>query len=114
MPPKDEVRIRHMLDAARKAIAFCRGKSRAHLDSDEMLKLALVRLIEVIGEAARAISPETQALAPEVPWRQITGTRDRLIHGYADVDPDIVWSIVTEDLPAMVASLEKLAEPKGP
>ena len=72
---RQAIALRHMRDAAAKAIAFTRGRARADLDTDELLGLAAVRLLEIVGEAARRVSTETRALAPEVPWRQIAGTR---------------------------------------
>lgn len=104
----DALRLRHMLDAARKAVELTRGRARADLDQDEVLALALVRLLEVIGEAARQVSRELRTACPDIPWKEIVGTRDRLIHGYFDVDMDIVWAIVSQDLPPLVATLEEL------
>ena len=78
MPP-DEVRLQHMLDAARKAVMYTQDRSRADLETDELLALALVRLLEIVGEAAKNVSPMTRGKAPQIPWRQIAGTRDRLI-----------------------------------
>jgi uncharacterized protein with HEPN domain len=108
MPKDDRILLRHMLDAARKARDFIEGRSRNDLDSDEMLALAVIRLLEVIGEAARNLSHDIKDSHPEIGWKQITGTRDRLIHGYFDVDLDIIWVILTRDLPLLVSSLEKL------
>ena len=105
---EDEIRARHMLDAARKAVEFCRDKARTDLDQDELLSLALIRPVEVIGEAAKGVSLEFRSRAGDIPWREIAGTRDRLIHGYADVDLDIVWHIVSEDLPPVIATLERI------
>ena len=105
---KDLVRIQHMLDAMRKSEEFIRGRCRADLDSDEKLTLALIRLLEIIGEAAKAVSFSLQKRYPKVSWREIAGTRDRLIHGYFDVDLDIVWEIVSKDLPALTPELEKM------
>jgi uncharacterized protein with HEPN domain len=104
----DSIRLRHMLDAARKAIEFSEGRTREDLDRDEMYALALVRLIEIVGEAARAVSQRTKDDCPAVPWRAIVGTRDRLAHGYFDVDLDIVWAIVTAHLPDLVREVERL------
>ena len=73
-----------------------------------MLTLAVIRLLEVLGEAARNLSQDIRESHPEVAWKQITGTRDRLIHGYFYVDLDIIWAILTRDLPPLVSSLEKL------
>ena len=101
MPP-DELRLRHMLDAARKVSGFVHSRSRSDLDSDEQLTLAIVRLLEIMGEAAKQVSGQTRAAHPGIPWRDIAGTRDRLIHGYFEVDLDVVWSIATRDLPGLV------------
>jgi len=94
-----------MVDAARKAVGFASSRSRGDLDDDEMLALALTRLLEIVGEAAKAVSETTRAQYQAIPWKAIAGTRDRLIHGYFDVDLDIVWQIVSEDLPALIAQL---------
>jgi uncharacterized protein with HEPN domain len=105
---KDTARLRHMLDAVRKATHFVRGRSWADLNTDEMLQLALIRLLEVLGEAATSISPDCRQAHQDIPWKQIAGTRDRLIHGYFDVGLDIVWEIVTVDLPPLIAALEEI------
>jgi len=107
MSNEDAVRLRHMLDAARRAMDFTQGRERSDLESDEQLSLALVRLLEILGEAARNVSEDLRNDYPDIPWRQIAGTRDRLIHGYFDVDLDIVWQIVSNDLPVLAAQLEK-------
>lgn len=104
----DLVRLRHMLDAARKATSLVERRERSDLDKDEMLALALVRLLEILGEAAKRVSKEVRADHPQVAWPAIAGTRDRLIHGYFEVDLDIVWSIVTRDLPPLIAALERM------
>lgn len=104
----DSVRVQHMIDAARQAMEFTTGRSRADLDEDAMLRLALTRLLEILGEAAKHLSPGARALAPGIPWRQITGTRDRIAHGYFEVNLDIVWRIVTAELPALPPELERL------
>jgi uncharacterized protein with HEPN domain len=110
MIEREQVRLRHMHEAAAKAIAFTQNKKRSDLDNDEVLTLALIRLLEIIGEAAKSISEETRQRKPSIPWKQIAGTRDRLIHGYWHVDLNIVWSIVTNDLPMLVRELEDLLE----
>ena len=96
-----------MREAAEKAIAYTAGRDRSILDRDEMRTLAVVRLVEIIGEAARAVSEPTRTQFPEVSWRQIVGTRDRLIHGYQEGDLDILWTIVTDDLPVLVSELNR-------
>ncbi len=105
---EDIVRVRHMLDAAQKALEFSADAGRDALDDDEKLALSLVRLLEVIGEAANNVSDDFQEKFPEIPWRQIGATRNRLIHGYFDVDLDVVWEIISQDLPKLVPQLQKI------
>ena len=109
----DLVRIRHMIDAAEAAETFVSGRSRQDLDGDRMLLFALVRAIEVLGEAAAKVSVETRASAPDVPWAAITGMRNRLVHGYFDIDANIVWKTVTVELPQLVRRLRALTPEHG-
>ena len=102
----DEILLRHMLDATREALAFTADKGRSDLDSNRMLSLALIQLFEIIGEAANGISNEFRKSYPEIPWNSIIKMRHRLIHGYFDVDLDIVWQTITTDLPPLVKQLE--------
>lgn len=104
------IRLRHMLDHAKEASELVQGKTRPDLDSDRLLNLALVRLLEVIGEAANFIPREDQVAYPEIPWGQIVALRNRLIHGYDAVDFDILWQIVTYDLPPLIVALEKIIQ----
>ena len=108
----DIVRLRHMLDAACKAVELTERSKRGDLDKDEKLALALVRLLEVLGEAAKSVSDQCRQQYLEIPWRQIAGTRDRLIHGYFDVDLDIVWKIISSDLPSLVQQLQNALSEK--
>ncbi|HEY4612631.1 MAG TPA: HepT-like ribonuclease domain-containing protein [Bacteroidota bacterium] len=103
----DVIRLRHMLDASRKAILFTKAKSRRDLDVDEQLSLALVRLLEIVGEAATTVTPEGQNRYSTIPWKTVIGTRNRLIHGYYQVNLDVLWQIVSTDLPALVIELQK-------
>ena len=107
----DRTRLRHMLDAAREAVAIGAGRSRDDLAADRVLALALVKLIEVVGEAATRVTRELQRAHPEIPWRQITGMRHVLVHDYDRIDPERVWSTVATDLPALIAALEPLVPP---
>jgi len=86
----DHVRLRHMLDYGQQVLSLTRGKQRADLERDHVLELALTRLLEIIGEAANRVSPETQQQYPQIPWRAIIGLRNWLIHGYDAVDLDIL------------------------
>jgi uncharacterized protein with HEPN domain len=102
-----------MLDFALKAIEFNRGKTRSDLDSDEMLAMATVHLVELIGEASRTVSEEVRIEYPEVPWESITGTRNRLARGYIDVDLDIIRTIVANDLPPLIVQLKRILKNEG-
>lgn len=104
------VPVHHMLDHAREAVDMTRGRTRADLDRDRLLNLALVRLVEVIGEAASRVPEEFRSRYPEVPWRQTVGIRNRLIHGYDSVNFDILWTIVQEDLPPLIEQLQRILD----
>jgi uncharacterized protein with HEPN domain len=97
-----------MRDHAREAMDLARGKTRKDLDEERVLNLALVRLLEIIGEAANRVPATDRERYAQIPWEQIIGLRHRLIHAYDRVDFDILWQIVTRDLPPLVAELEKI------
>jgi uncharacterized protein with HEPN domain len=97
-----------MVDAAESVEQFTTGKKREDLDTDQMLLFAIVRAIEVIGEAASKVTDETKATSPGIPWISIIGMRNRLIHGYFDIDSDVVWKTVTEEIPELHRSLKLL------
>ena len=84
------------------------GKERADLQSERMLELALVRLIEIVGEAAARVSPESQTRYPHIPWRQVVGMRNRLVHGYDSVDLDVLWDTIEDDFPPLIAELKRI------
>ena len=102
-----------MLDAANEALSFARGSTRDSLKQDRKLALALVKSIEIIGEAAAKVGEECRRVHPQIPWASIVGMRNRLIHAYFDVDLDRVWDTITDDLPPLIAELEKIARPEG-
>jgi uncharacterized protein with HEPN domain len=102
------IALKHMLDYAQKAVKIARGRKRNELDEDITFNLALTRSVEVIGEAANRIPEEIQAEHPEIAWMEIIGMRNRLIHGYDDVDLDFLWSVTQNDLPALIRQLKKL------
>jgi len=106
----DMVRLRHMLDGAREAVAMAEDGTRADLDSNRMLELALVRLIEIVGEAAARVSEAGKARIPLIPWRQVVSMRNRLIHGYDAVDRDVLWDTLREDLPPLIEELRAVLE----
>ena len=92
-------RLQHMLDAAREALSFVADKERRALDENRMLLLSLVKSVEIIGEAAGRVSDECRANCPEIPWLNIVGMRNHLIHAYFNINVDIVWQTVTGELP---------------
>lgn len=104
----DQVSMRHMLDHARQACEMARGRKRSDLESDRMLQLALTRLVEIVGEATSRVSISTREKHPEIPWSDIVGMRNRLIHGYDVVDLDLLWDTVETDLPSLIAQLEAI------
>ncbi len=106
----DRARLRHMLDHAVEAVALAKGRTRQDLDVDRLLNLSLVRLLEIVGEAAARLSSETRDLHPSIPWADVIGLRNRLIHGYDIVDFDILWDIVNDDLPPLIARLSEIAD----
>ena len=102
------MRLRHMLESAKEAISFVQNQTRESLDKNRMLSLSLVRLIEIVGEAATQVTRAYQSQHSEIPWPQIVGMRNRLIHAYFDIDMDRVWKIVKDDLPPLIVKLEKI------
>lgn len=108
MNERDHAYLRDMLDSAREAMSFVQGLNSSALENDRKLALALVQELAIIGEAAGKVSPEVTRSAPQIPWSKIVGMRNRLIHGYREVDLEVVWKAVTEDLPSLAADLERL------
>jgi len=96
-----------MLDAARQAIEFIKGKRRDELAPNSMLTLSLVKLVEIVGEAGNQISGETRELIPTIPWADIVAMRNRLFHAYFDINLEILWETVAHDLPFLAAELEE-------
>ncbi len=113
MPPEDRIRLEHMLEAATKARSLAKGRERDHLVQDEPFLMALIKYLEIIGEAAAKTTDETQRANPAIPWRQIVGMRNRLIHVYFDVNIYLVWRTVDEDLPPIIAEIERTLAVEG-
>lgn len=103
----DPTRLRHMRDAIDQAADFTRDGREAFF-TDAKTQFAVVRALEVIGEAVKGVSGALCSTHPEVPWRQIASMRDRLIHGYFTVDLNIVWSVVERELAPFRAMIESL------
>ena len=112
MPPDDLVFIGHMVDMARTGQRLVAGASRQDLDRDEKLQLALVRALQVIGEAAWRLSEDFKRAHPTLPWHQIASFRHRVVHDYFAIDYDIVWHIATAELQPLIDALAPLVGEK--
>ena len=104
---KDGPYLKHMLDAVAKIEGYTRGVEREAFMSNAMIQDAVVRNLEIVGEATKKLSSETRQLYPEIPWSQVAGTRDRLIHAYFDLDLNEVWTMVERDIPRLKSTVEK-------
>jgi uncharacterized protein with HEPN domain len=102
------VPMRHMLDHAIEAVELLAGKEKEDLSSNRVLELALVRLVEIVGEAANRISIDEQSRYPLIPWKELIGMRNRLVHGYDEIDLDVLWDTVRVDLPQFIEELERI------
>ncbi len=108
MPERDEkLYFAEILDAVDRALQYTR-EGREAFFADPKTQDAVIRNIEIIGEAVKGVSEPTRRAHPEVPWSQIAGTRDRVIHGYFNVDLEIIWEIVATELPGLRASVAAL------
>lgn len=103
MSPEDVIRVRHMVEAAELAMGFANAHSRADLNTNAMLRLALTRAVEIVGEAAAKVSEQGRKEAPCIPWAAIVGMRNRLVHAYFDADNDVLWATVSKDMPPLTA-----------
>lgn len=108
MAKSDSVRLRHMLEAAEACLKFAEGKKREDFEEDKMLCFAVVRALEIFGEAAAGVSEPLRMKHPKIEWRDIIGMRNRLIHAYFDIDYDIVWEAIRYEIPKIIPQLEKL------
>lgn len=110
MDKKDFNRLTHMLDAAKVIGQHMANKSISDLEHDRLLLGGIIRELLLIGEAANAISPQSQALLTDIPWREIIGMRNQLIHSYFEISYRIIWSTAKEDIPRLIAKLEKVLD----
>jgi uncharacterized protein with HEPN domain len=102
-----------MLDHAREAVALVGGRTRADLAGTRLLQLGLMHLVEIVGEAAARVSEEARARHPAIPWKDVVGMRNKLVHGYDRVDLNVLWDTVTDDLPPLIAALEAALGERG-
>ncbi len=106
MPKDDWVYVAHMLDMSKQALEIVSNKTRSEFDEDIVLRLALTHLVQVISEAAQRVSKEFQQDHAQIPWREITGMRNRIVHDYLNVDEDVVWQVVRGDLPELAKIIQ--------
>ena len=102
----DNVFLEHMLSHAREALEILGKRTREELADSRVLQLALLHLVEIVGEAASKVSPVTQAKLGQLPWRGMVGMRNRIIHGYDTVNIAVLWDTLEHDLPELVGKLE--------
>ncbi len=105
---KDLVRLKHMLESAEAVLSFAKNKKRTDLDKDRLFLFGVLRALEVLGEAAGQVSKKTQAQFPDVPWKQLIGMRNRLIHAYFDIDHDRIWKTIKDYIPPFALQLKEI------
>ena len=110
MEPNDRACLADMLESSREVVLYAGNRTGPELEQDRMRLLAIVRLLEVIGEAANRVSEQFRLAHPQIPWRQMIATRNRLIHGYRDIDSAVVARIAQTNLPAVIDALEPILE----
>jgi uncharacterized protein with HEPN domain len=101
-----------MLDMSNKAVKLTSGKDRLDYNRDETLQLALTHIIQILGEAAQHVSDMFRAAHPEVPWHEIIGMRHRIVHDYMNVDEDVIWEVIQQDIPALIEVLRRIVPPE--
>lgn len=109
---RDRLFVTDVLEHAGRALSYATG-GEGRFKSEPMVQDAVLRCLEVIGEATKRVSPELKAAAPAVPWKRMAGLRDVLIHGYDSVDLDIVWGVVADELPLVVGAIRELMKERG-
>ena len=111
MNDRDETLLRDMLDEAYRVQKFVHGRTREDLNSDDLLSYAVVHAIQIIGEAASKVTAETRTQYATIPWRNIIGIRNRIVHDYGGIDLDIVWEVATRNLPDLIRVLQEVFSP---
>ena len=102
--------VEDILDAMNKAEALLEGVNYEQFESDFRINFAVVRALEIIGEAAKRLPEELRLRYPDIPWRGMAGMRDRIIHGYDNVDLQILWDVVKSDIPQIKPKIELILE----
>lgn len=109
---RDDAYLFDILESTRIALEYMREKTSEEFTKDALLQDAVVRRLEIIGEASNRVSSETQKKYPHLPWQAMKGTRNRIVHEYDSIELDIIWEIVQQDLPFLVGELEKIIPPE--
>ena len=112
MPRDDSAYLLDMLLAARDALSFTEDLSFEDFVRDRRTQLSVLKSVEIVGEAAAQVSEDARRANPDIPWRQIVGMRNRLVHAYFDIDLPLVWDTVRHDLPDLIARLKPLVPPE--
>lgn len=110
MSNRDRIRLQHMLDASQAAVSHLSNRRREDLDHDRLLLNGVVRELEILGEAASRISPIVREQFSFLPWKEMIGLRNRLIHAYFDVNNQAIWLVVKESLPPLILQLQKILQ----
>ena len=100
--------LNDMLENAEKALSFVEGMEFDDFQKDDKAVYAVIRAFEIIGEAARQVPEKVREANPEIPWREITGMRNKLTHEYFGVNTKVVWRTIKEDLPVIIPVLKKI------
>ena len=103
----DLVRLKHMRDYAREALAIAGGNTLESFTADRMAQLALMHLVDIVGEAASRVSTDTKEAIPAIPWPKVIGTRNRIVHGYDNMNLPLLWETVQFSLPPLIAALDE-------
>ena len=111
-PERDKGRLIHIYLSAGRVAEFLKGRTREDLDSDPILFFAVVKNVEIIGEAAYMLTPAFKAQHPEIPWQDIIHMRHVLVHGYTSISPDDLWLVTQNDVPALKDQIVQLIPPE--
>lgn len=109
---RDDAWLLDMLIAARKAVTYTQGMTVNQFATNELAQNAVIRVLEIVGEAARQVSLKKQDAHPEIPWAELVGLRNRLIHEYFRIDVEKVWDMVRDEIPGLIVALEQLVPPE--
>jgi uncharacterized protein with HEPN domain len=114
MKKDDLVYLRHILDATRRIWEYMQGVERPGFAENQLLQDGVIRQLEVVGEATKRVSAEVKGRHPNIPWKDVAGMRDKLIHDYFGVDLDAVWDTATKDVPKLRDAIENVVKHLSP